>query len=207
MTPDPPIDLANKITVVTGPPDSGKSTFVKWLLGRPEYASHLIYDPMFGYPTDSHNAIRPPTQQTKYRRYEHGNPELNEAVDRFVLVDEDKRPDYFAIDESGRLLPNQQPEGSAMGELNDFNAHYGIGVIVIGQRLAQINSDFENKATRYFCMGVSGKNDRRTLESVHEDFPEYVEASEQYGPTYVRIDDNSICNFGPPPMTGSKAGL
>lgn len=200
----PQVDLKNKITVVIGPPDAGKSSFVKWLLAQPEYARHLVYDPLFGFDPETHNVIRPPNKSTKYRRYPDGNPELNRAADKFVLVDKEKRPEIFAIDECGRLLKNGKDEGGAMGELNDFNAHYDIGVILIGQRLAQINTDFENKATRYFVLGYAGKNDRAAMRDVHEELPEYVDASTQYGVTYVRIDDNSIHNFKPVEMTGEK---
>lgn len=203
----PKIDLANKITIVVGPPDSGKSTLLKYLLTRPEYQRHLVYDPLFGFDPEKHNVIRPPNKKTKWRRYEKGNPELNKAVDKFVLVDDDKQPDYLVVDECGRLLPNHKEEGSAMGELNDFNAHYGMGVILLGQRLAQLNTDFENKATRYFVMGFAGKNDRSQLEDVHVDLPEYVEKNDDFGFTYVRIDDNSIHNFESVPEVGEKSDL
>lgn len=202
-----PVDLHNQITIVVGPPDSGKSNFIKYLLSLPEYQRHLVYDPLFGFDPDVHNVVRPPDKSTKYRRYDEGNPELNKAVDKFVLTDRESRPHYFAIDECGRLLPNGQYEGSAMGDLNDFNAHHDIGVILIGQRLAQINSDFENKATRYFILGYSGKNDRRALRDVHGGVPDYVDASEQFAPTYVRVSSNDIINLNKPPEMGGKSKM
>jgi len=202
---DVSIDLRKKITIVTGPPDSGKTNLVKYLLSLPEYQRHLVYDPLFGYDDSIHNVVRPPSRSPEYRRFQSGNPELNRAVDRFVLVGEDKRPHYFVIDEAGRLLPNGKFEGSAMGELNDFNAHYGIGVILIGQRLAQINSDFENKATRYFVLGYAGKNDRRALRDVHRDAPHFVDASERFAPTYIRIDNDKVVNLEAPPQMSEKS--
>lgn len=204
------IRLENQIVTFTGPPDSGKSNLVKVLLRLEEYRSHLVYDPLFGFDPEEVNVIHPPNRETKWRRYEHGNPELNEAVDKFVLVEADHRPDYFVLDESGRLIPNGKDEGSAMGELNDFNAHYGIGVWVIGQRLAQINSDFENKATHHFVMGYKGKNDRQALRELHKDLPEALDAAKQHYGEYAFAytgPNNDLRIFEPVPEVGSKGML
>lgn len=177
------IKLARNIVTFTGPPDSGKSNLVKAMLRMDPYQRHLVYDPLFGFDPETHNVIRPPNKRTHWRRYEHGNPQLNEAVDTFVLgPPPDKRPQYFIVDEAGRLLPNGKDEGSAMGELNDFNAHYDMSIWVIGQRFAQINSDFENKATHHFVMGYKGKNDRRALRDIHEDLPEALDRVKQVDP-------------------------
>lgn len=213
MTPNPQITdikLANNIVTFTGPPDSGKSNLVKWLLRQEPYRSHLVYDPLFGFNPEQVNVIRPPDQSTKYRRYEQGNPELNKAVDQFVLTKDDKpRPSFFVIDESGRLLPVGKPEGSAMGELNDFNAHYGIGVWVIGQRHAQINTDFENKATHHFVMGYKGKNDRQNLKDLHQDLPQAldsIKAQDPFGFAYTG-PNNDLRTFRSVPEVGSKGQL
>lgn len=200
------ISLKNEIVIFTGPPDSGKSNLVKYLLSLPEYKSHLVYDPLFGFDPDTHNVVRPPNRDTKYRRYGEGNPELNRAVDKFVLTEEGQRPEVFAIDEAGRLLPSGKPEGEAMGELNDFNAHYGISVWVIGQRYSQINTDFENKATHHFVMGYQGKNDKRALRDVHENLPDYLDRTSQYGFTYVG-KNGQIRNFEPVPEMDDKGEL
>lgn len=204
------IELADNIVTFTGPPDSGKSNLVKYMLTLDAYQSHLVYDPLFGFDPEEHNVIRPPDQSTKWRRYESGNPELNRAVDQFVIAKDDKpRPSYFIIDESGRLLPMGKPEGSAMGDLNDFNAHYGISVWVIGQRLAQINTDFENKATHHFVMGYKGKNDRQALKDLHTDLPDAldsIKARDPYGFAYTG-PNNDLRTFKAVPEVGSKAGL
>lgn len=205
------INLRNNIVTFTGPPDSGKSNLVKHMLRLPAYRNHLIYDPLFGYDPDALNVIRPESKKTKYRRYEDGNPELNQAVDEFVLrKDPKKRPDIFVIDEAGRLLPNQKPEGEAMGELNDFNAHYGISVWIIGQRLAQINSDFTNKATHHFVMGYKGRNDRDALRDLHRRLPDALDHAKQaFGPWAFAYTgpNNTLKVFRPVPEVGSKAGL
>jgi hypothetical protein len=97
-----------------------------------------------------------------------------------------------------------------MGELNDFNAHYGIGVWLIGQRLAQLNSDFENKATHHFVMGYKGKNDRKALRDLHENLPEAIdEAKKEYGEFAVAYTgpNNTLKTFPAVSETGEKAGM
>jgi hypothetical protein len=179
---------------------------VKHMLTLEPYRRHLVYDPLFGFDPDVHNVVRPPSRDTKYRRYEDGNPELNRAVDRFVLIDPESRPSFFVIDEAGRLLPNQKPEGEAVGELNDFNAHYGISVWLIGQRIAQMNSDFMNKATHHFILGYKGRNDKQALRDLHEEAPAYVDRSERFAPTYIG-PDGTIANLSKPPKMGAKGQL
>lgn len=204
------IKLKNNIVTFTGPPDSGKSNLVKYMLTLDQYQRHLVYDPLFGFDPEQHNVIRPPSTETKWRRYEAGNPELNEAVDKFVLgPPPDQRPHYFIVDEAGRLLPNQKPEGSAMGELNDFNAHYGISLWIIGQRMAQLNSDLKNKATHHFVMGYKGRNDRKALEDLHKDLPEAldeIKAQDPYGFAYTG-PNNTLMTFKSVEEVGTKAGL
>ena len=168
------IKLEDKIACFVGPPDSGKTSLARYLLTLPEYRSHLIYDPLGGFDPELFNVVRPP-KETKYRRYQEGNPELNHAVDRFITGVEPKlRPRYFVVDEAGRLLPNGKPEGGAVGEINDFNAHLNLGLWIIGQRLQQLNSDLKNKATYYFITGYSGKNDKNYLDDIHEEASNYV---------------------------------
>jgi len=200
------INLKNEIATFTGPPDSGKSNLVKYMLRLPEYRRHLVYDSLFGYDPDELHVIRPPSRETKWRRYDEGNPELNQAVDKFVLTETENRPHYFVIDEAGRLIPNQKPEGEAMGELNDFNAHYGISVWVIGQRFAQINSDFTNKATHHFVMDYKGRNDKRALRDIHEDLPEALEETSQYGFVYSG-KGGDLRRFQSVPEVGKKRML
>lgn len=212
-----PIELTGDIVTITGPPDSGKTNLARYMLQLPEYARHLVYDPLFGFDPEVYNVIRPPKLAYKYRRYEEGNPELNKATDRFVLGPEpEKRPAYFAIDEAPRLLPNHKDAGPAVGELSDYNAHIdlgrgeqGIGVWLMGQRFAAMNSHFENKATHNFVMGYKGKNDRETLKEIHPAAPKVLDAVKQvdrFGFIYVG-KNNTLRAFTRVEEVGEKAGI
>jgi len=190
------ISLNRDFVVIVGPPDSGKSNLAKWLLSRKEYARHLVYDPLYGFDPSEYNVVRPPSQDYKYRRYEDGNPELNIAVDKFILdTKPSMRPAYFVIDEAARLLPNGKPEGPAMGNLNDFNAHIdlgsgmGLSVWLLCQRLAQLNTDMENKANHFFFMGYSGKNDKRAIEKINPEIIELLQTTSRYGFVYAGPND------------------
>lgn len=201
------INLDRQITLFIGPPDSGKSNLVKYMLSLPQYRSHLVADPLFGFDENMFNVVRPPDKSTKWRRYEYGNRWLNDVADRFVLgVESERRPRYFVVEESGRLLKNMKDEGEAMGELNDFNAHYDVGIWLLGQRLAQINTDFENKATNYFVMGYQGKNDKRTLADIHTALPEALDSLPRYGFAYVG-SNNLLKTFRPVERMGEKSKM
>jgi len=220
MTPNTPDDVTNvvnegvslrkNIVTFTGPPDSGKSNLVKYLLTLPHYQRHMVYDPLFGFDPETHNVVRPPNKETKWRRYEHGNKALNEAVDRYVLTKKSElKPKYFIVDEAGRLLPNGKFEGSAMGELNDFNAHHDISVWLVGQRLAQLNSDFENKATHHFVMGYKGKNDREALRELHADLPDALDRVKEWDPFGFAYagPNNELRVYRSVPEVGDKSML
>jgi len=202
----PGIKLRRNIVTFTGPPDSGKSNLVKWLLRQNQYRRHLVYDPLWGFNPEEVNVIRPPDKSTKYRRYEAGNPELNNAVDNLVLVEQEKRPHYFIVDEAGRLLPNRKDEGSAMGELNDFNAHYDISLWIVGQRMAQLNTDLKNKATHHFVMGYKGANDRDALRDLHADLPDALDKAKSVDPYAFAYTgpNNTLRVFRSVPEVGTK---
>ncbi len=207
------ISLNRDFVVIVGPPDSGKSNLAKWLLSQPEYARHLVYDPLYGFDSQDYNVVRPPTQDYKYRRYEEGNEELNIAVDKFILdTQPSMRPAYFVIDEAARLLPNGKPEGPAMGNLNDFNAHIdlgngqGLSVWLLCQRLAQLNTDMENKTNHFFFMGYSGKNDKRAIEDIDPKIIELLQTTSKYG--FVYAGPNGVRQkFEPVDKMGEKSKI
>lgn len=176
------VEVGRNMVCIFGPPDSGKSTLAKWLFQRDDFRSHLVFDPLYGWDSERYNLIRPP-EGARYRRYEHGNEELNAAVDRFVLDQPPRqRPAYLVIDEAGRLLPSQQPPGESMSDLLHFNAHLNVGVFYISQRPAELNTDAESKSLYYFILGYSGRTDRRALRDLHGDAPDLLDhAKDSYG--------------------------
>lgn len=171
------VEVGRAMCCIYGPPDSGKSNLAKWFFRRDDFRSHLVYDPLYGWDSDTYNLVRPPARESRYRRYEEeGNDELNLAVERFILDREpENRPAYFVIDEAGRLLPNQKDPGSAMSDLIHFNSHFGVGVWYIAQRPSELNTDAESKSLYYFVMGYRGRSDRRALRDIHSALPDLLD--------------------------------
>lgn len=207
------INLRRDITCFIGPPDSGKSNLVKYLLSLDPYRRHLVYDPLFGFDPGDYNAIRPPTNDYKWRRYEDGNPELNKAVDKFIFdAPPEKRPSFFGIDEAARLLPLAKDEGPAMANISDFNAHIdlgdtmGMGVWLMCQRFAQLNTSLENKANHYFIMGVGGKNDRQAVKQLHPEVMDALQQTKDFGFVYIGPNE-SLRVFNPVDKMGEKARI
>lgn len=207
------INLRRDIVCIIGPPDSGKSNLAKYLLSLNPYRRHLVYDPLFGFDPTEYNVIRPPSKDYKWRRYEQGNPELNKAADKFIFnAPPDKRPSFFVIDEAARLLPLAKDEGPAMANISDFNAHIdlgdrqGMGVWLLCQRFAQLNTSLENKAVHYFIMGIGGKNDTDAVKKIHPDIIPALQSAKDYGFVYVGPNE-SLRVFNPVDKMGEKARI
>ena len=180
------IDFREALVCVIGPPGSGKSNWLKWILQRDGFDRHLIWDPMREHDPNRLNVLRPPPA-SRYRRYEAGNDELNKTVDEILSWPPRMRPEYLIIDEANRVLPNGRPPGEAVQDLIDFNRHYepGIGVWFVSRRPAQINSDAENLSKYHIVFGYQGRNDRAAYADIHEDLPDRLREKEPYQPVVV----------------------
>lgn len=193
----------NSIVTVYGPPGSGKTNYIKWLLRQPQYRRHIVFDPMKEYDSGEYNVFRPSS-----RRYDDGgNAELNDLIDDMVIsAPGDVRPKFIVVDEANRVIPNRKDPGPAVADLIDFNRHFGVSLITIARRPTQLNTDLENLANHIFIFGGRGKNDYRSYADIHRDLPEAIEEKEQYEPVYVS-GDGDLRIFDKVPSLGETPTL
>lgn len=203
MTSD--LQLSEQIVVVLGPPDSGKTNFVKTVFQRPEYRRHWIYDPLREYDAETFNVVRP-----RNRRYDGGNGELNQTIDDAILTArESVRPRYFVVDEANRTIPNGKEPGSAVQDMIDFNTHFapGVGLWAIARRPAQLNTDLMELYDELFIFGLRGRNDRRAYRDiVSEELVDLLDEKDRY--EFVHVDGSGETTlFEPVPHQGEKVQI
>lgn len=167
-------------TMVFGLKKSGKSNFVQWLLTQDRYRNHLMYDL-----TAEHAALNRyiPTN----RRGEEAKAELNGVVERTVVGnDRDRRPDILALEEVSRFCSPNSPPPEAVYELIDMNRHYGIGILGIARRPAQVHTDMVELADNLIIFRLRGKNDRRRLNAEVSGLGDAVVELEEY--EFIHVD-------------------
>ena len=153
------MNLLGSHTMVFGLKKSGKSNFVQWLLSKDVYDGHLMYDVCKEH--DALNRYLP-----THRRGEEAFAELNGVVERTVVNnDRDRRPDVLGIEEVSRFCSPNSPPPEAVYELVDMNRHYGIGILGIARRPAQVHTDMVELADNLIVFRLRGKNDRRRLNA------------------------------------------
>lgn len=199
------LELAEQIVVVLGPPDSGKTNFVKTVFGKEPYRRHWIYDPLREYDSSEYNVVRPSN-----RRYDGGNEELNQTIDDAIFAQpEALRPRYLVIDEANRTVPNNKEPGEAMQDMIDFNTHFapGIGLWVVARRPAQLNTDLMELYDEMFIFGLRGRNDKRAYrDMVSEELVEQLDAKEKF--EFVHVDgEGDTTLFEPVPYQGEKVKI
>lgn len=199
------LELAEQIVTVLGPPDSGKTNFVKNVFSLEPYRRHWIYDPLREYDGREYNVVRPSN-----RRYDGGNEELNATIDDAIMAaPESLRPRYFVIDEANRTVPNKKEPGEAVQDMIDFNTHFapGIGLWAVARRPAQLNTDLMELYDEMFVFGLRGRNDRRTYKDmVGEELVELLDEKEKY--EFVHVDGEGDCTlFEPCEYQGEKVKI
>ncbi len=144
------MDLRNKRFAILGLQGSGKTESAKWILKN--FPSHLVYDVLREY--DGFNRYIP-----KYRQYGlQSLEELNLAVNKLVIENE-KRPAIFIMDEANRYCPSKRPLPDAVLALNDWSRHLNISFGVIARRPVQLNTDLIELAHNIIIFNLKGKND------------------------------------------------
>jgi len=154
---DEPMELVGRTTAIYGLKGTGKSNFTQWLLSRPQYAGHLVYDLC-----REHDRLK--RYLPEHRRGDDAERELDTVVERMVTNQPRRlRPEVVAVEEVSRFSgPNSQPPESVY-ELVDLARHYGVGLVTIARRPAQVHTDLTELADNLIFFRLTGTNDRKKL--------------------------------------------
>jgi len=146
------LDLNSKGFCIFGLPDSGKSTLANYILSS-YGASAFVYDTLAEYASEPYDSYSPSD------RYD---PAELEIVIRNILAS--RRYSLFIIDEANRFCPSKPtPLPQAVADLNDWRAHYELGVGYIARRPVQLNQDLTELSHYLFIFALKGKNDIQYL--------------------------------------------
>lgn len=168
------LTLKGQHTMVFGLKGAGKSNWVQYVLNQPAYAAHLMYDVC-----QEHGPLR--CYLPDHRRGDKAIAEFNEVLTRMILdVPRDQRPEVLGIEEISRLAPNRGGAPESLLELIDLNRHYGVGVMGIARRPAQVDTDLVELADNLVIFKLTGKNDYRRLEAEREGLGDAVRSLGQY---------------------------
>lgn len=148
------IDLRNQGWCIFGVRGSGKSWLLKHILDST--SDHLVYDPL-----DEHEG---------YRRYVPDDRQSADELDRVInsLVIKHK-PKLFVVDEGNKYIrPKPTPLPPGVSDLNDFARHWGMSCGWVCRRMTQFNTDIVELSNRLFFFKLTGKNDHKYMEDLHQ---------------------------------------
>lgn len=196
---EPEVDLSTSIITVFGPGESGKSNFLKWLLSKPEYRRHIVYDPMREYDPEDYVVYRPDNVD-----YEQGNEELNSFLSTMIDGPRERRPRYIVIDEAANFIPGgNKSAGAYVSRLAHHNTHIypGMSLVLACRHPTDIDSTTREMYNHMFVFGVRGKNAKRALDNLAEGLTEAVENLGEY--QFAHVDSlGNITVFDPVPDMG-----
>jgi hypothetical protein len=84
------------------------------------------------------------------------------------------RPELYAIEEMSRFCSPNSPPPEEVYELIDRAAHYGVGLLTIARRPAQVHTDVTELADNVIIFPLAGSNDRRKLNQMKEGLGDLV---------------------------------
>lgn len=157
------MDLTKPVKItVCGFNQSGKSTYVKWLLSQ--------YDlPIFVY--DWHGEYKMLGEKVfvyipSFRGIlEERLTELNEVLQKFVLDKKDIIK-MIVIDEANEYCPNHRPLPRTILDLYNNHAHYNQSMITISRRPSDLSSKLMELAHYRIFFKLFGKNDMIYLDAL-----------------------------------------
>jgi hypothetical protein len=143
------INLNNKSACLFGLPDSGKSTLAHMILSS--YGSRAFcFDTMNEYPPDS--------LFDSYSPKLIGDMEELDKVTRRIM--RSGKYDLYVIDEVNRYAKaHPHPLPGCLRDLNDFRAHYQLGVLYICRRPVQLHTDLVDLCNYMITFRMDGKHD------------------------------------------------
>jgi len=194
------VRLKRRQTAIFGLKKEGKSNLLQYLLTRERYRSHLVYD-LNGEHEELNRYV--PT----HHRGEKAEKELDEVIRRTVTgQDRDMRPELLAVEELSRFCGPNSPPPEELYELIDRNRHYGVGLLLVARRPAQVHTDVTELADNVLIFPLAGSNDRRKLNRMREglgdlvldDLPKYH---------FVRVTGREITVHSPVPEMDTTGSL
>jgi hypothetical protein len=154
--------------VVCGRKGSGKSTYVKALIGVVDcfilFDYHIEHEAL-GYPTADLDAI--PILWAKGIRKIVYVPTYRSVheVERICWIAKRLRNLVLVIDECDRLVQKKaELHGTEIGELIHGGRHYGVGLITVTRRFADLHEAFISQADFIVWFNQHSKGDRKRLE-------------------------------------------
>jgi len=170
------IDLTSKGWVVFGLRGSGKSWFLKSVLDSTP--DHIVYDPL--------------NEHLGYRRYiptdRDSVTELEEFLGAMVVPKAPQGPQELlsvpalvVIDEANRYVrPKPHPLPKGVSDLVDLARHWAMSFGCVCRRPVQFHTDIVELADYVFFFGLSGKNDYRYMEDLHQGLGDQVRALKRW---------------------------
>jgi hypothetical protein len=192
--------LKGRHTAVFGLKGVGKSTWVQYMMGLPQFRhSHLVYDVC-----REHSGTLT-TYVPRHRSGDEARAELDGAVERLVTQQErDMRPDVLVVEEVSRFCgPHSRPP-PALYELIDLARHYDVGLVTVARRPAQVHSDLVDLADNSVYFRLTGKNDRRALDRTLDGLSDVVRNLPKY--RFARVTGDMRVHVHDPVPEGDTTG-
>lgn len=142
-----------KQLIILGAKGSGKTTFAKKLCDF--YERHLVFDINHEYV--GYNRYIPSDYSQK------GLSEELELLIKKIIVK--KKLDLFVIDEADMVIPNKSTITEGQRTLLNLNRHYGLTVVFITRRPAQINTNCYALSNYIVCFKLIDERDINRIAS------------------------------------------
>ena len=172
------IEAFGRQGMIYGKKGMGKSNFLQHMLSIDRYRNTLLFDV-----NREHGATNCPRYVPSHRRGDKARAELGQVLSRYVVTDRefrDIRPDLVVLEELSRYAPSKGKMADELGEFIDLARHYGVGLVGVARRPAQVDTDTVELADWSVIFRVDGDNDVRKLNRLSSglgdaaaDLPQY----------------------------------